>query len=368
MVLICGPKASGKSTFARILVNRFLTRAPAASAPFDHRDGVAFLDLDPGQPEFSMPGQLSLCHLRAPVFGPPFTHPIVPDRSKNRLVRAHAIAALSPQADPNHFESCANDLVRHHLKHRRSLPLVINYSSWLTAQGLVLLARLVGSLSPTHVVFTSEEGPAQILDYLNEPELKPRVKVLPARPTQGASRTPAQNRAMQSISYFHQRTVERGLLPWNASPVALAKPWVVSCGGVDPDVSGMLVLGRRVPPEHVWRVYDGSTVALVVADRDLDTGDNNSPLDPSRSWCVGHALVRAIDVKAQTLDLVTPADRQGLSRSALEDRKLVLVGGKTDAPSWAYLERQYEPRKDVPPEELPWVQTMFPGEVPAEER
>ncbi|RXW16599.1 hypothetical protein EST38_g9248 [Candolleomyces aberdarensis] len=62
-----GPKNAGKSTFAKTLVNRLLE-------VYTH---VAYLDLDPGQPEFTPPGLISLSLLSKPVFGPPWTHPSV---------------------------------------------------------------------------------------------------------------------------------------------------------------------------------------------------------------------------------------------------------------------------------------------------
>ena len=48
-VAVTGSRGIGKSTFARLLVNRLLNRFPC----------VALLDADPGQPEFTPPGLLS---------------------------------------------------------------------------------------------------------------------------------------------------------------------------------------------------------------------------------------------------------------------------------------------------------------------
>jgi pantothenate kinase len=45
-VAVSGSKGSGKSAFARLLVNRLLSQGHGV---------VAFLDLDPGQPEFTPP-------------------------------------------------------------------------------------------------------------------------------------------------------------------------------------------------------------------------------------------------------------------------------------------------------------------------
>lgn len=66
VTLICGPKGVGKSSFLRFLINGLLTNSLCSS--------VAVLDCDLGQPEFTLPGLVSLCLVYKPVFGPPFTH------------------------------------------------------------------------------------------------------------------------------------------------------------------------------------------------------------------------------------------------------------------------------------------------------
>lgn len=90
-VLVCGPKASGKSTFSRYLLNHVLSPAPETENGYINTDGCAFLDLDPGQPEFAPMGQVYLAHLRAPFFGPPFTHPSLDDSRDGQILRAHHI-------------------------------------------------------------------------------------------------------------------------------------------------------------------------------------------------------------------------------------------------------------------------------------
>jgi len=69
--MICGPKASGKSTLAKVLTNRLLSESISRSRSNNQKlPGVAILDLDPGQPEYSTPGQLSLVHIHEYNFGP----------------------------------------------------------------------------------------------------------------------------------------------------------------------------------------------------------------------------------------------------------------------------------------------------------
>lgn len=68
-VILCGGKGVGKSTLLRYLINNLLVRFEA----------VKVIDLDPGQPEFTVPGCVSMCVVHKPVFGPSFTHMLKPD-------------------------------------------------------------------------------------------------------------------------------------------------------------------------------------------------------------------------------------------------------------------------------------------------
>src|SRR5438067_1068363 len=78
-ILIYGQKAAGKSTFGRLLTNYILTTksTPAASGSDVETASpvrVYWLDLAPGEPEYSPHGQMSLVAVDEPSLGPPFTH------------------------------------------------------------------------------------------------------------------------------------------------------------------------------------------------------------------------------------------------------------------------------------------------------
>ncbi|KAE9411212.1 hypothetical protein BT96DRAFT_982985 [Gymnopus androsaceus JB14] len=92
--LVKGPKKIGKSSFARALVNRLLTRY--------HR--VAYLECDLGQSEFTPGGMVALNVIHNPLLGPPFTHPTLP-------ARAHLLGAFSPKTSPGHYIEAVRDLV-----------------------------------------------------------------------------------------------------------------------------------------------------------------------------------------------------------------------------------------------------------------
>ena len=163
-VLVCGAKNSGKSTFARTILNYFITRRPpngAGQTTNENAPTVCYLDLDPGQPEFSCPGQLSLLQVRAPILGPPYMHTHTRSDSDFRLIRAHSIVSTSPREDPQHFLACLQDLLQRYRNLLRTFPLcplVVNTVGWISSEGLLLLKQAVQAIEPSAVVYMNNDS------------------------------------------------------------------------------------------------------------------------------------------------------------------------------------------------------------------
>jgi polynucleotide 5'-hydroxyl-kinase GRC3/NOL9 len=398
VTMICGPKSSGKSTFSRLLTNRLLT----TSSTQEIDSHIAFLDLDPGQPEFSPPGQLSLHLLSKPNFGPPFAHP---DglASGTKIIRAHSIAAVSPSSDPDFYSTCATDLFSHYVDVLLPMhcPLVINTPGWILGTGLELLISLVKIVRPTRVIYMSQDGPREAVESLQDAVKSSPVLTLPSQPTEYLPRTSAHLRTMQYMSYFHQDTMGSGDRVWNSDPVTLLVPLEVSYTGKAAGILGIMCLGEQPSIEMVRDTIDGSIVALVVIEDmaailsskgnekiegsiEVQPGedismDNNSEevgrshftdqpyrgledhlilhtpegipylnpanttgLNPTYSHTIGLALVRGIDVRRQRLQLLTPISLNTIKDIRASGKVIILVSGKLDTPGWAYLEALYK--------------------------
>jgi polynucleotide 5'-hydroxyl-kinase GRC3/NOL9 len=65
--MLCGGKNAGKSTALRRLINKSIKDKP-----------VLVLDFDPGQPEFTVCGLMSVTLVKEPLLGPNYTHLIQP--------------------------------------------------------------------------------------------------------------------------------------------------------------------------------------------------------------------------------------------------------------------------------------------------
>lgn len=362
------------------------------------------LDLDPGQPEYSPPGVISLCKISSPNLSPSFCHPtLAPTEGQ---VRAHAIANVTPGLDPEHFVECALDLFhRYQQSPDAGCPLVINTPGWIQGTGLDILTELINSIKPTEVIYMSQDGPEETVDTLqsacNSPPAVP-FSALPSQPPTDmpSSRTSLHLRTMQTMSYFHLLQTQP-LPSWDPNPLTELRPWRVRYAGRNRGILGILCYDHQPAPELLAEAINGTILALVklesrTALRDLlppeychgrsqddqtetttttttteqsqnadatvtfhekrETDDpkqkiplipnpRGRTLDPRHSHLLSLVLVRGIDTARGELQLLTPpaltAGDAAADFAGLRGEEVVLVAGRFDTPTWAYTEDLY---------------------------
>lgn len=283
-VLICGPKASGKSTFGRYLLNHLLSPAPQAETNYHNTDGVAFLDLDPGQPEFSTMGQVYLAHLRSPVFGPPFTHPSLDNERDGSIVRAHHIGASSPKEDPDHYVLAITNLMEQYhalLATYPQCPLIVNYPGWIFGLGLEVATYLIKTLGLSDVVYMSEKGPMEVVEPLSQAANVSKIPltILPSQPTEFVSRSSAQLRSMQMQSYFHMSQPKGVNHPmWLERPVFKNRPFRIRYSGPNRGIHGIMTLGSQISSDLLCESLEGAIVGVVAVE-----SPNALPTQPDAS-------------------------------------------------------------------------------------
>uniref|UniRef100_A0A8C3PL58 Polynucleotide 5'-hydroxyl-kinase NOL9 n=1 Tax=Calidris pygmaea TaxID=425635 RepID=A0A8C3PL58_9CHAR len=132
LILVCGPKNTGKSTFNRYLVNLLLNRLPS----------VEYMECDIGQTEFTPPGCVSLSNITEPILGPPFTHQQTP-------CKMVYYGQTSCEQDTERYL----DVVKYVFSsYKKEVPLVVNTMGWVKGEGLLLLIDIIRLLSPSHIV------------------------------------------------------------------------------------------------------------------------------------------------------------------------------------------------------------------------
>ncbi|KAL3426282.1 hypothetical protein PVAG01_03073 [Phlyctema vagabunda] len=398
IIVVCGPKSSGKSTFARLLTNRFLSIITKGGKDSirDSKSGVMILDIDPGQPEYSTAGQLSLIHLLEPNFGPPFAHPRTLTTSK--VIRAHNIGAVSPSLDPSLYMTCVLDLFAHYqdfLSQVPDCPLIVNTPGWVLGTGLEILEELIIKLRPTQIVYMSQEGPLEVTKALKEAAKKTPVLELPSQISEYTTRTASHLRTMQYMSYFHLKPGTEKGLSWSSVPLTSIPPWEIRYSGEDAGILGIMCYGEQPPADLLTDAINGSLVAIVVIDdkvaipgwEDEEKGSTSSDvhnyrseledvslhafdtslqnarmlekpiivrtpkedlpyfnpanvttLDPRHSHAIALALVRGIDTARRRIQILTPIPATEIEEINQAGKSIVLVSGKFDTPGWAYTE------------------------------
>ncbi|KAI5288416.1 Polynucleotide 5'-hydroxyl-kinase grc3, partial [Ascosphaera aggregata] len=271
-VMACGPKGAGKSTFNTFLVNHLLSPQPSADTIEAEDDGVAFLDLDPGQPEFSPMGHVYLAHLRQPILGPPFTHPAGGlHKGESIIKKSTFIGSSSPKDDPDYYVSATMDLIEHYRILLQSYPrcaLVVNYPGWIFGLGLEIATLFIRTLGLTDLVYMSEKGPAEVIEPLAYAAQESNVKttILPSQPTDYVSRSSSQLRTMQMMSYFHMSQDENGDNLWSSKPLIESRPMVVSYTGDDKGFLGVMITGSGYDPDFLQELLEGSLVGIVAVE------------------------------------------------------------------------------------------------------
>ena len=386
-IMVCGPKGAGKSTFCRILANALLQKPPGKGGR-DRPDEecMCFLDLDPGQPEYSPPGELSLLQLQSWNLGPPFSHPTC---GPNRPLRTHHFGHTSPKEDPKNYHACALDLFAHYrlmARQHRSCSLIINSAGWIQGNGLELLSDLIHGMDLTDVIYLSTSGPEEIFDTLAQATNRATNMTFHQLDSQSIdfmARPAADFRMMQTLSYFHMSEREECHedIRWDPRPLTHIAPLVIHYAGPEQAILGITILGDAPNVGISGTVLDdtlnGSLVGVVALDQstgpiirehnNVETIDHNtnmtdpapatsnhtsilrtatdlpylspssthtkSLLSPHHSSSLGQALIRGIDPTTKTLHLLTPIP---ISTLQLHSPNIILVRGTLDTPTWAY--------------------------------
>lgn len=145
VVLICGGKDVGKSTFARYLTNSLL----------NSQKELYFLECDVGQTEFTPPGLISLNRVCSPLLGPPFAHLRQPERSV-------FFGDISPKDRPEFYIKCINNVYQTYADHyRNKIPLIVNTQGWVKGMGVPLLLDVIRMVQPSHIIqlnYSSQEN------------------------------------------------------------------------------------------------------------------------------------------------------------------------------------------------------------------
>ena len=381
VTLITGPPNSGKSTFARRLVNRHLTGLGKMARP---ATAVCYLDLDPSKQEYAPHGQISLVLAREINLSPAFTHPATtPDANKasgDAIIHAHAIPTNIANYT-NYYQLCVEDLFlrfKNLQSHDSSLSLVIDTPGSLYASNFNILDALLVRIRPHNTVHLRDTN-------VSEGELTSKMHLLQTTASrhrstfhditaQGPLITPLRNetelQAMHMQSYFHVQTSstrpsESQTVTWMPNPLSQLVPWEFCYQATaerTQDIVGFAVYTEPIEPASLIHALNGSIVQIVQSASSIvprpytalpRTGRYQlpyfpqvgrtgmvEPLDPRTSTLVCTAMVRGFDPERKTVQVVLPQMYEP-ALHAMSAERTVLISGCCSMPEWAFSEETY---------------------------
>nr|CAD7605827.1 unnamed protein product [Timema genevievae] len=301
--VVCGGKGVGKSTFLRYMVNSSLTR----------HDAVLFLDVDPGQSEFSVPGCVSAVIVKEPLLGPNFTH-------LQQAARLVFVGDIDVAKCPFHYLECVRNVAEFCWSdpELRNMPWFINTMGFTQGLGLELLFGVLHLVRPTHLYeLKSARNKHNFLkplscEYMNQHHSFWQRDL-------AASDLDYASFSLDSVAVQTIQKVSRGLKPKECRdlvvlaylstlgvPLHEAVPYVAPLARLK-----LAVTHETVHFSHVLSVMNANLVALCVSDSNQGvTADDPSfpmiltgqPVAP----CLGFGIVRGVSLEESQVYLVTP--------------------------------------------------------------
>ncbi|BDA42877.1 Polynucleotide 5'-hydroxyl-kinase NOL9 [Coccomyxa sp. Obi] len=326
-VAVAGAKGTGKSSFARLLANSLL----------NHVQRVAWLDADCGQPEFTVPGLVSLTYVDCPIYGLPHMHQRAP-------AQARFVGQLSPERDPIAYKGAVEELLTWHAAHHASTPLIINTCGWIKGLGLDLLADLLQTARPSHVVllqtanvrrnlpaepfWAARAGPGQVpapastilllqaVGQLHSDEAAATAQKLPGTPAAPKKLTAAETRSLSWLVWAHDllRLPTSGVR-WEAETLAAAARGLAAHTPYSVRLSDVAVevLHVSLPPNQLGYVLNGALVGLCSRPHRADT-DSLQSTGQGDTVCMGVGIVRAVDIAQCRAYVLAPLDLSSMQK------------------------------------------------------
>ncbi|KAK8866564.1 Polynucleotide 5'-hydroxyl-kinase nol9 [Tritrichomonas musculus] len=281
-IMVCGNKGAGKSTFTRYLINRLL----------NSKRKVACLDIDPGQPEFSLPGCLTLTYVDDFCFNNP-EHNVL-QRNQKRVF----YGSNTPSDNLEYYKSCISYLVHQFINENNEEEeennssdgtfLVVNSFGWVQDLGFTIHQEIINEIiHPKQVIILHkpDEKPAPLADPMFRYEVQPKSGPFQA--------TPKMLRDLRIIGYFRRKQMY----------LSAQQPIEVNLKTIR---IGFLTV--NVPPSETLTAICGSIVAFLNDERKFPKNKKLVSLltAPPMCDCTGFGFVRAIDKNKGILYIDTP--------------------------------------------------------------
>lgn len=341
-MMVIGGKNSGKSTFVRLLLENFLYNGERQTVD----DEILYLDLDPGQPEYSHPDCISLSRITrtSNILGGHLGQPYF------KILRQCYVGSSSPQEVPNLYLTYVDELI-HKLEGLDHMGTsLVNLPGWIKGFGLNIMNHIISRYKPTHIILLESKGTRRHLNELNLDltfESQARSEYSPiVSNIAGVSSNPDelrfqahQIRTFKTLSYFHATEKTEYGLEYEFSPLLNKPPFQISYGS-----SGLQ--GIQFPEEFaglheddIKTALEGTIVGLFCCKQKLEgpiIDKNSFPIIQQQQqqetlYFTSLVLIHSIDVKNKYMNVFIPLFNFEKIKNN-PHQKWVIVRGRSEAP------------------------------------
>ncbi|AGO13331.1 AaceriAFR189Cp [[Ashbya] aceris (nom. inval.)] len=348
-VMCIGGKNSGKSTLLRLLLQKFLhgnrPTSKKGTGVLHEVDIVNYLDMDPGQPEYSAPDSISWSRLTSDTLslGQHMA------QGHREIVEMTYIGSSTPQTWPEMYLAAMERIIHKWETEGHMNTSVLNLPGWIKGFGITIINKALELFKPTHIIFLTHGGKLisrelvvpEMFETAQKGNYKPITYTLqaftqhniPGPPTQDPRYHVANIRNFRLLAHLH-RLSENSYYP---SPLLSSPPLQVSFGS-----QGVMAFRFLQDPssgyhqDDIYATLQGCVVCLYHSKMPLDIEMRGSfpMLKTSANYTsmnfVTLALIHSIDVERKFMNIYIPGHVSGHVHSLKNN--FVLVRGATDLP------------------------------------
>ncbi|CCD24803.1 polynucleotide 5'-hydroxyl-kinase NDAI_0D04900 [Naumovozyma dairenensis CBS 421] len=360
-IMIIGGKNSGKSTFLRLLIEKILSNKESTDNKINHNidsNDLLYLDMDPGQPEYSHPESISLSQLNGSkkVLGQHLC------QSTSFFLKQIYLGVTSPQDEPTTYLKQIDHLVTTFEELYSRNTSVINLPGWIKGFGITVLNKIIAKYKPTNVIILESNSSSQNIDDLKIPDeftresfkYNPIITKIPANFNFMANQQQQQKlmkfhasqlRTFKMVALFHKTLESSSRISYDFNPLLNKCPLQISFG-LPIGGGGLQAIKisnefKTIHEDDLPNALEGTIMALHSCDngkslKDLIIMKGHLPVITNNNFnsleYVSLVLIHSVDVQNKILNVYVPEYLIPELDCGNPEINWVLVRGKSETP------------------------------------
>ncbi|CCC66853.1 hypothetical protein NCAS_0A02950 [Naumovozyma castellii] len=369
-IMVIGGKNSGKSTFLKLLLENFLHGGSSMEMT---QQELLYLDLDPGQPEYSHPECISLTEINSSekVLGQDL------NQAFKKIIKQLYVGMPSPQDEPTLYLEKVDKIIEAFENESFVGTSLLNLPGWIKGFGLNILNHIIKQYKPTNIIILESNNTKQYTDSLQIPDYfetalhnkyKPSISTLKANSNSNKDSTlqkqskfqPSQIRIFKMLALFHKTQQDIYNLKYDFHPLVTKAPVQISYGN-SPGICGIQMLNefKNIHPDDLQSALEGTIFGLHRVTNDITRHSSLKGTFPLLQEKIPNMeyvtlmLLHSIDAQNCIMNVYIP-EYMITELKAAEHVEWVITRGKSETPLCEF----YPPNKLFWEIEPPFISTQ----------